>query len=73
MEDAHKKHKMLMDSTIALAIIHAVLSGVIGYLVKIESPLLQKIPNGLFIFLVISVVVNIIILILASVCRNLDM
>jgi hypothetical protein len=50
-----------------------VLSGVIGYLVKIESPLLQKIPNGLFIFLVISVVVNIIILILASVCRNLDM
>ena len=73
MEETHKKHKMLMDWTIALAIIHAVLSGVIGYLVKIDSPLLQKIPNTLFIFLGISVVVNVIILILASICRNLNM
>jgi len=67
MEDTHIKHKMLMDSTIALAIIHAVLSGIIGFLVKIESPLLKKIFFG------ISVVINIIILILAYVCRNLDM
>ena len=71
--EAQKKHKMLMDWTIALAVIHALLSAVVAYLVQTKSPLLQKIPNALLIFLGISVVVNIIILILASMCRNTSM
>jgi hypothetical protein len=71
--EAQKKHKMLMDTVIALAVIHALLSAVVAYLVQTNSPLLQKIPNALLIFLGISVVVNIIILILASMCKNTSM
>lgn len=65
MSDEHKK---LMNAVIALAVIHALLSAVVGGLV-FAGKLNKELIIG---FCVVSVVVNIIILVLANKCKNLN-
>jgi len=61
-------HKKLANTIIALAVIHAVLSAVVGYFLY-EN---KVTPLQGAIFCGVSVVVNIIILALAAKCRNLS-
>jgi|688.fasta_scaffold764455_2 hypothetical protein len=61
-------HKQLMNAVIALAVIHLVLSAIVGYLLYSGSIT----PMHGAIFCGVSVVVNVIILALAAKCRSMS-
>lgn len=67
--EMQKKHNGYMIGVIILAVVHALLSGAVAYLFS-EG----KFPSQYMVpFLIISVVVNILILILSALCKNLSM
>ncbi len=60
-------HKTLMNIVIILAIVHAVLSLIIGSLLVSKQKMR---PEILIIFCVVSVIVNILIFFFANKCKN---
>ncbi len=60
-------HKTLMNIVIILAIVHAVLSLIIGGLLVSKQKMK---PEILIIFCVVSVIVNILIFFFANKCKN---
>lgn len=62
-------HKTLMNIVIVLAIVHAVLSSIIGVLLTQNKVSTQV----LLIFALISVIVNILIVFFAGKCKNTTM
>lgn len=61
-------HKQLMAAVIALAVVHLVLSAIVGYLAYNE----KLSPMHIAGFCGVSVVVNIVILSLAAKCRSMS-